>query len=92
MGHKGVRRRAIRKKFPGLGSIAQSATIDGWLDEADRGDRDRPTMGSTRPEHWNPERDKKIFASDSRPAEDRREYFIPEVELVGDPSTTASPG
>ncbi|MFL5838905.1 MAG: acetolactate synthase large subunit [Thermoleophilaceae bacterium] len=35
------------------------------------------------PKHWNPERDKKIICIDSVPAE-IDEYFIPEVELVGD--------
>ena len=35
------------------------------------------------PEHWNPGRDKKIVCIDSLPAE-IDEYFIPEVELVGD--------
>ena len=35
------------------------------------------------PEHWNPDRDKKIICIDSVPAE-IDEYFIPEVELVGD--------
>ena len=35
------------------------------------------------PEHWNPGRDKKIICIDSLPAE-IDEYFIPEVELVGD--------
>jgi acetolactate synthase-1/2/3 large subunit len=35
------------------------------------------------PEHWNPGRDKKIICIDSVPAE-IDEYFIPEVELIGD--------
>jgi acetolactate synthase-1/2/3 large subunit len=35
------------------------------------------------PEHWNPDRDKKIVCIDSLPAE-IDEYFIPEVELIGD--------
>ena len=35
------------------------------------------------PEHWNPSRDKKIICIDSVPAE-IDEYFIPEVELIGD--------
>ena len=35
------------------------------------------------PEHWNPKRDKKIICIDSVPAE-IDEYFIPEVELIGD--------
>ena len=35
------------------------------------------------PEHWNPKRDKKIICIDSVPAE-IDEYFVPEVELVGD--------
>jgi acetolactate synthase I/II/III large subunit len=35
------------------------------------------------PQHWNPARDKKIVCIDSIPAE-IDEYFIPEVELVGD--------
>jgi acetolactate synthase-1/2/3 large subunit len=35
------------------------------------------------PEHWNPDRDKKIVCIDSLPAE-IDEYYIPEVELVGD--------
>ncbi|MBA3301521.1 MAG: acetolactate synthase large subunit [Thermoleophilaceae bacterium] len=35
------------------------------------------------PGHWNPGRDKKIICIDSLPAE-IDEYFIPEVELVGD--------
>ena len=35
------------------------------------------------PEHWNPKRDKKIICIDSVPAE-IDEYFMPEVELVGD--------
>ena len=35
------------------------------------------------PEHWNPNRDKKIVCIDSLPAE-IDEYYIPEVELVGD--------
>ncbi|HEX8646651.1 MAG TPA: acetolactate synthase large subunit [Thermoleophilaceae bacterium] len=35
------------------------------------------------PKHWNPGRDKKIVCIDSLPAE-IDEYFIPEVELVGD--------
>jgi acetolactate synthase-1/2/3 large subunit len=35
------------------------------------------------PEHWNPKRDKKIICLDSLPAE-IDEFFIPEVELVGD--------
>ncbi|HEU0024124.1 MAG TPA: acetolactate synthase large subunit [Thermoleophilaceae bacterium] len=35
------------------------------------------------PEHWNPHRDKKIICIDSVPAE-IDEYFVPEVELVGD--------
>jgi acetolactate synthase-1/2/3 large subunit len=35
------------------------------------------------PEHWNPDRDKKIVCIDSVPAE-IDEFFIPEVELVGD--------
>src|ERR671937_1468040 len=35
------------------------------------------------PEHWNPNRDKKIVCIDSVPAE-IDEYFMPEVELVGD--------
>ena len=35
------------------------------------------------PEHWNPHRDKKIVCIDSVPAE-IDEYFMPEVELVGD--------
>jgi acetolactate synthase-1/2/3 large subunit len=36
------------------------------------------------PEHWNPKRDKKIICIDSVPAE-IDEFFIPEVELIGDP-------
>ena len=35
------------------------------------------------PEHWNPESDKKIICIDSLPAE-IDEFFLPEVELVGD--------
>ena len=35
------------------------------------------------PKHWNPGRDKKIVCIDSLPAE-IDEYFMPEVELVGD--------
>src|SRR5919112_178793 len=35
------------------------------------------------PEHWNPQRDKTIICIDSVPAE-IDEYFIPEVELIGD--------
>jgi acetolactate synthase I/II/III large subunit len=35
------------------------------------------------PEHWNPRRDKQIICIDSIPAE-IDEYFIPEVELIGD--------
>jgi acetolactate synthase-1/2/3 large subunit len=35
------------------------------------------------PEHWNPKRDKKIICIDSLPAE-IDEFFVPEVELVGD--------
>src|ERR687890_1070101 len=35
------------------------------------------------PEHWNPRRDKRIICIDSVPAE-IDEYFIPEVELIGD--------
>ncbi|HEY1358182.1 MAG TPA: acetolactate synthase large subunit [Thermoleophilaceae bacterium] len=35
------------------------------------------------PEHWNPNRDKKIICIDSVPAETDA-FFIPEVELVGD--------
>ena len=35
------------------------------------------------PEHWNAGRDKKIICIDSVPAE-VDEYFMPEVELVGD--------
>jgi acetolactate synthase-1/2/3 large subunit len=35
------------------------------------------------PQHWNPNRDKKIICIDSLPAE-IDEYFIPEVELIGD--------
>jgi acetolactate synthase I/II/III large subunit len=35
------------------------------------------------PEHWNPGRDKRIVCIDTLPAE-IDEYFIPEVELVGD--------
>ncbi len=35
------------------------------------------------PEHWNPGRDKKIVCIDSVPAE-IDEYFVPEVELIGD--------
>jgi acetolactate synthase-1/2/3 large subunit len=35
------------------------------------------------PEHWNPGRDKKVICIDSVPAE-IDEYFMPEVELVGD--------
>jgi acetolactate synthase-1/2/3 large subunit len=35
------------------------------------------------PKHWNPSKDKKIICIDSVPAE-IDEYFIPEVELVGD--------
>ena len=35
------------------------------------------------PRHWNPRRDKRIVCVDSTPAE-IDEYFIPEVELVGD--------
>lgn len=35
------------------------------------------------PEHWNPGREKKIVCIDSLPAE-IDEFFIPEVELVGD--------
>jgi acetolactate synthase-1/2/3 large subunit len=35
------------------------------------------------PEHWNPRRDKKIICIDSVPAE-IDEFFIPEVELIGD--------
>jgi len=35
------------------------------------------------PEHWNPQRDKQIICIDSVPAE-IDEYFIPEVELIGD--------
>jgi acetolactate synthase I/II/III large subunit len=35
------------------------------------------------PKHWNPARDKTIICIDSLPAE-IDEYFIPEVELVGD--------
>jgi acetolactate synthase I/II/III large subunit len=35
------------------------------------------------PEHWNPHRDKKIVVIDSVPAE-IDEFFIPEVELIGD--------
>jgi acetolactate synthase-1/2/3 large subunit len=35
------------------------------------------------PEHWNPGRDKQIICIDSVPAE-IDEYFMPEVELVGD--------
>src|SRR5688500_8092158 len=35
------------------------------------------------PKHWNPKRDKTIVCIDSLPAE-IAEYFLPEVELVGD--------
>jgi acetolactate synthase-1/2/3 large subunit len=35
------------------------------------------------PKYWNPDRDKKIVCIDSVPAE-IDEYFIPEVELIGD--------
>src|ERR687894_560015 len=35
------------------------------------------------PKHWNPNRDKKIICIDSLPAE-IDEFFIPEVELIGD--------
>jgi acetolactate synthase-1/2/3 large subunit len=35
------------------------------------------------PEYWNPRRDKKIVCIDSLPAE-IDEYFVPEVELIGD--------
>jgi acetolactate synthase-1/2/3 large subunit len=35
------------------------------------------------PQHWNPRRDKRIIAIDSVPAE-IDEFFIPEVELIGD--------
>jgi acetolactate synthase-1/2/3 large subunit len=35
------------------------------------------------PEHWNPERDKRVICIDSVPAE-IDSYFMPEVELVGD--------
>jgi acetolactate synthase I/II/III large subunit len=35
------------------------------------------------PEHWNPERDKKVICIDSVPAEIDA-FFMPEVELVGD--------
>jgi acetolactate synthase I/II/III large subunit len=35
------------------------------------------------PKHWNPDRDKKIVCIDSLPAE-IDEFFIPEVELIGD--------
>jgi acetolactate synthase-1/2/3 large subunit len=35
------------------------------------------------PEHWNPKRDKQIICIDSVPAE-IDEYFMPDVELVGD--------
>jgi acetolactate synthase I/II/III large subunit len=35
------------------------------------------------PEHWNPGRDKKIICIDSLPAE-TDEFFMPEVELIGD--------
>jgi acetolactate synthase-1/2/3 large subunit len=35
------------------------------------------------PKHWNPNRDKKIVCIDSLPSE-IDEYFIPEVELIGD--------
>jgi acetolactate synthase I/II/III large subunit len=35
------------------------------------------------PKHWNPGRDKRIVVIDSLPAE-IDEYFVPEVELVGD--------
>src|SRR4051812_41899570 len=35
------------------------------------------------PEHWNPGRDKQIICIDSVPAE-IDEYFVPEVELIGD--------
>jgi acetolactate synthase-1/2/3 large subunit len=35
------------------------------------------------PENWNPQRDKQIIVLDSVPAE-IDEYFIPEVELIGD--------
>jgi acetolactate synthase-1/2/3 large subunit len=35
------------------------------------------------PKHWNPDRDKKIICVDSLPAE-IDEFFIPEVELIGD--------
>jgi acetolactate synthase I/II/III large subunit len=35
------------------------------------------------PEHWNPKRDKRIVCIDSVPAE-IDEYFMPDVELVGD--------
>jgi acetolactate synthase-1/2/3 large subunit len=35
------------------------------------------------PQHWNADRDKKIVCIDSLPAE-IDEYFIPEVELIGD--------
>ena len=35
------------------------------------------------PEHWNPGRDKRIVCIDSLPAE-TDEFFMPEVELVGD--------
>ena len=35
------------------------------------------------PKHWNPHRDKTIICIDSLPAE-IDEYFIPEVELIGD--------
>jgi acetolactate synthase I/II/III large subunit len=35
------------------------------------------------PKHWNPDSDKKIVCIDSLPAE-IDEYFIPEVELIGD--------
>jgi acetolactate synthase I/II/III large subunit len=35
------------------------------------------------PEHWNPNRDKQIICIDSVPAE-IDEYFIPEIELIGD--------
>ena len=37
------------------------------------------------PEYWNPDRDKRIVCIDSLPAE-IDEHFIPEIELVGDPT------
>ena len=75
-------RRTTRKALGSVGLQSGDYRMAGF-DEADVVLAIGYDLVEHSPEHWNPRRDKKIICIDSVPAE-IDEYFVPEVELVGD--------